>query len=55
LWAGHPFATIKSPHVQFDLDMKGHKLVRSGEPPGYGVILIRRDGIVLNYRDLPVY
>lgn len=54
LWAGHPFATLKSPHVQFDLDMKGYKLARSGEPPGYGVILIRRDGIVLNYRDLPV-
>ncbi|MCT9000604.1 phosphodiesterase [Chelativorans intermedius] len=54
LWAGHPFATLKSPHVQFDLDMKRNKLERSGEPPGYGVVLIRRHGIVLNYRDLPV-
>jgi Icc protein len=52
LWAGHPFATLKSPHVQFDLDMTGSKLVRSKEPPGYGVILIGQNEIVLNYRDL---
>jgi 3',5'-cyclic AMP phosphodiesterase CpdA len=53
LWAGHPFAILKSPHVQFDLDMVGSKLVRSKEPPGYGVILVDRDGIIVNYRDLP--
>jgi 3',5'-cyclic-AMP phosphodiesterase len=54
LWAGHQFAALKSPHVQFDLDMTGAKLVRSKEPPGYGVILVGEDKIVLNYRDLPV-
>jgi 3',5'-cyclic AMP phosphodiesterase CpdA len=53
-WAGHPFATLKSPHVQFDLQMNAPKLVRSQEPPGYGVILIGPDGIVLNYRDVAV-
>jgi 3',5'-cyclic-AMP phosphodiesterase len=53
LWAGHPFACLKSTHVQFDLDMTGPKLVRSTEPPGYGVILISEHGIVVNYRDVP--
>jgi 3',5'-cyclic AMP phosphodiesterase CpdA len=53
LWAGHPFAALKSPHVQFDLDMTGFKLARSAEPPGYGVILVGPDGIVVNYRDVP--
>lgn len=48
-----PFATLKSPHVRFDLDMVGLKLVRSKEPPGYGVILVDRDGGVVNYRDVP--
>ena len=52
LWAGHPFAILKSPHVQFDLDMVGSKLVRSNEPPGYGVILIGPEGVVVNYRDM---
>jgi Icc protein len=53
LWAGHPFASLKSPHVQFALDMTGSKLVRSMEPPGYGVILIGQNEIVVNYRDIP--
>lgn len=53
-WAGHPFAILKSPHVQFELDMVGPKLVRSKEPPGYGVILIGEDGVVVNYRDVVV-
>jgi 3',5'-cyclic-AMP phosphodiesterase len=53
LWAGRPFAGLKSPHVQFDLDMRGANLVRSKEPPGYGVILVRENDIVVNYRDLP--
>lgn len=55
LWADDPFATLKSPHVQFDLDMTGSKLARSEEPPGYGVILIGQNEIVLNYRDMPWY
>ena len=54
LRAGHPFATLKSPHVQYDLDMTATKLARSPEPPGYGVILIEGDNIVLNYRDVPI-
>lgn len=54
IWAGHPFAALKSTHVQYDLDMKGSKLVRSDEPPGYGVILVDRDEIVLNYRDVTI-
>jgi len=53
LWAGHPFSTLKSPHVQFDLDMTGSKLVRSKEQPGYGVILAGMDEVVVNYRDMP--
>jgi 3',5'-cyclic-AMP phosphodiesterase len=53
LWAGHPFASLKSPHVQFDLDMASPKLVRSNEPPGYGVLLIGKSEIVVNYRDIP--
>jgi Icc protein len=53
LWAGHPFAALKSPHVQFDLDMRGANLVRSEEPPGYGVILVSESDIVVNYRDVP--
>jgi hypothetical protein len=53
LWAGHLFATLKSPHVQFDLDIVGSKLVRSKEPPGYGGILVDRDGVVVSYRDMP--
>jgi 3',5'-cyclic AMP phosphodiesterase CpdA len=53
LWAGHPFAALKSPHVQFDLDMTGAKLVRSKESPGYGVILVTENEIVVNYRDVP--
>lgn len=52
-WAGHPFACLKSPHLQFDLDMHGPRLVRSAEPPGYGVILLGSEHIVVNFRDLP--
>jgi 3',5'-cyclic-AMP phosphodiesterase len=54
LWAGHSFATLKSPHVQFELDMIGQKLVRSKEPPGYGVILLSKSDVAVNYRDIPV-
>ena len=50
LGAGQPFAALKSPHVQFDLDMTGAKLVCSKEPPGYAVILASENGIVVNYR-----
>ena len=46
-------AALKSPHVQFDLDVTGAKLVRSEEPPGYGVILVSKKEIVVNYRDVP--
>lgn len=53
LWAGHPFAALKSLHVQFDLDMTGSSLTRSIEPPGYGIIFISQNGIILNYCDLP--
>jgi 3',5'-cyclic AMP phosphodiesterase CpdA len=53
LWAGHPFASVKSPHVQFALDMTGPKLVRSKEPPGYGVIRVGQNEIVVNYCDIP--
>jgi 3',5'-cyclic-AMP phosphodiesterase len=52
LWAGHPFAALKSTHVQFDLDMRGANLVRSEEPPGYGVIVVSEGNIVVNYRDV---
>jgi len=54
LWAGHPVASLKSPHVQFDLDMTGSRLVRSAEPPGYGVVVVRESEIVVNFRDLPL-
>jgi Icc protein len=54
LWAGHPFAALKSPHVQFDLDMTGAELARSKEPPGYGVILVSENEIVVNYRDVQI-
>jgi 3',5'-cyclic-AMP phosphodiesterase len=53
LWAGHAFASLKSPHAQFDLDMTGARLARSNEPPGYGVILVRENEVVVNYRDVP--
>ncbi|SIT17919.1 phosphodiesterase [Paracoccus saliphilus] len=53
LWAGHPFATLKSLHVQFDLDVTGSGLTRSIEPPGYGIIFIGPNEIILNYRDIP--
>lgn len=53
LWAGHPFASLKSPHVQFDLDMTGCKLVRSKESPGYGVVFIGQNEIVVHHRDIP--
>lgn len=51
-WAGHSFAILKSSHVQIDLDMVGSKLLRSKEPPGYGVILVHGERIVVNYRDM---
>mgnify|MGYP001057633862 CR=1 FL=1 len=54
IWAGHPFASLKSTHVQYDLDMVASKLVRSTEPPGYGVIIVRGDDVVMNYRDVAV-
>ncbi|MEC9244210.1 phosphodiesterase [Nitratireductor rhodophyticola] len=53
LWAGHPFAALKSTHVQFDLDMTGDKLVRSTEPPGFAVIHFANEQITVNYRDIP--
>jgi hypothetical protein len=33
--------------------MTGSSLVRSNEPPGYGVVLIGQDEIIVNYRDIP--
>lgn len=53
LWAKHPFASLKSSHVQFDLDMRAPNLIRSNEPPGYGVIISRGDEVIVNYRDVP--
>ncbi|WP_417768413.1 phosphodiesterase [Stappia sp.] len=51
LWAGHPFAALKSTHVQFDLDMSGQKLRRCEEAPAYAAILCTQDRVVVNYRD----
>lgn len=51
LWAGHPFPTLKSPHVQFDLNMADSGMARSKEPPGYAVVLVGASEIVVNYRD----
>lgn len=53
LWAGHPFATLKSPHVQFALNMAADDMSRSLEPPGYAVVMVRPSEIVVNYRDVP--
>ncbi|WP_295807204.1 phosphodiesterase [uncultured Nitratireductor sp.] len=53
IWAGHPFAALKSTHVQFDLDMTGEKLERSGEPPAFAVIHFTNEQITVNYRDIP--
>ncbi|NZA26139.1 phosphodiesterase [Luteimonas sp. SJ-92] len=52
-WAGHPFATLKSLHVQIALDATAPKLQYSDEPPGYGVIEVAGDDIQVHYRDLP--
>ncbi|MEZ0471809.1 metallophosphoesterase [Luteimonas salinilitoris] len=52
-WAGHPFATLKSLHVQLAFDMRQPRLVYSDEPPGYGVILVDGGDIVVHHRDLP--
>lgn len=52
-WAGHGFATLKSLHRQIALDMTGTKLAYSDEPPGFAVILVEGDDIVVHYRDLP--
>jgi 3',5'-cyclic AMP phosphodiesterase CpdA len=51
-WFGIPIAVMKSPHVQFALDMDGAKLVRSDEPPGYGVILVEGEQVIIHTRDL---
>jgi len=53
-WFGMPIAVMKSPHVQFGLDMTGAKLVRSDEPPGYGIILASDDQVIVHLRDVPV-
>ena len=52
LWAGHPFAALKSTHVQYELEMTGSRLVLSKEPPGYAVVSFDGDGIVVNFRDV---
>ncbi|WFE73987.1 phosphodiesterase [Roseinatronobacter sp. S2] len=52
LWAGNPFATLKSLHVQFDLNMADDDMSRSLERPGYAVVLVGSSKIVVNYRDL---
>lgn len=51
-WRGHAIQVLKSTHVQFELDMKGERLVRSAEPPAYAVIEIRDGDVVTNYRDI---
>ncbi|RJE87251.1 phosphodiesterase [Paracoccus onubensis] len=53
LWAGYPLAALKSLHVQFELDLTGSNLIRGDEPPGYAVVLIKPNGIIVNYRDIP--
>lgn len=52
LWAGHPFASLKSTHVQFALDMAGDKLARRTEPPAFAVVLFDSDQVVVNYCDV---
>lgn len=51
-WAGHPFAALKSTHVQYTLDMSGTRLVRSPEPAGYGVIAFRPREVVVNFQEV---
>jgi len=51
-WRGHGFATLKSLTSQFEADLVSLKLSRSLEPPGYGVILMEKENLVLNYIDL---
>lgn len=52
LWAGHPFATLKSSHVQFEFNMTARNLVRSEEAPGYAVVLVNEDRVAVNYCDV---
>ena len=53
-WFGIPVAVMKSSHVQFGLDMAGTTLVRSAEPPGYGIILASDDQVMIHLRDVSI-
>lgn len=51
-WCGYGFSTLKSLFAQFDADMVSKTLQRSTEAPGYGVILLDQEQLVLNFIDL---
>lgn len=48
LWAGHPFTVLESTHLPLVFDMTSDRLSRYPGPPGYGVILLENESVVIN-------
>lgn len=48
LWAGHPFTVLESTHLPLVFDMRGDRLSRYAGAPGYGVILLEDESVVIN-------
>lgn len=48
LWAGHPVSVLESTHLPLVFDMVADRLARYSGPPGYGVILVEGDNVVIN-------
>lgn len=48
LWAGHPFTVLESTHLPLVFDMISDRLSRFPGPPGYGVVLLENESVVIN-------
>ncbi|WP_406672498.1 phosphodiesterase [Natronospira sp.] len=48
LWAGHPFTVLESTHLPLVFDMTSDRLSRHPGPPGYGIVLLDNESVVIN-------
>ena len=51
-WLGLPVTIMKSPHVSFALDTRAPSLTRANDTPGYGIILINSDSVIVHTQDV---
>lgn len=53
-WHGIPFSALKGTHHQAKLQF-ANEFVTVMEPPGYAVILIDADSVIVHFHDFPTF